>query len=370
MAGSPFHSPPAPPSPSQDPGLIPHISPSSPLATVAPSPPRDSLAWNAETITPLRALMMLASVMHALIEATGDVPSTPPPQRPPTPRAKASDPAARPQLHRRTSSRPGTPVPSHDLESPRFHKLSVGTPESDPDEPRQPDDYLTAGDGAAAAAAAAEAAAAHAAHDPDAALQSAFIARKFFCKQPAEVPIAAYLARLHRYCPMSAGVYLAAGAYIHRLCLLSPSPASASPQPRARPGLVPATRRTAHRLALAALRVAHKALEDLRYPQQRFALVGGVRPAELAQLEICLCYLLDFELQAGVPVLQAHWRGLARAVAGAGGPPGPGSGAEGGRRQGRPRRGGGQGESDGAAAAAAEGRDAVLRGAHSTRWMP
>jgi hypothetical protein len=258
--------------------------------------------------------MMLASVMHDLVEATGDVPSTPPPQpRPPTPRAKggaADATPARPALHRRTSSRPGTPVPSHDLESPRFRKLSVGTPESDADEPRPADDYLTAGDNAAKAAAAAEAA--QAAHDPDgAAMQSAFIARKFFCKQPAEVPIAAYLARLHRYCPMSAGVYLAAGAYIHRLCLF---PSSSPAHPR-RPGIVPATRRTAHRLTLAALRVAHKALEDLRYPQQRFALVGGVTPAELAQLEICLCYLLDFELQAGVPVLQAHWRGLARAVA-------------------------------------------------------
>jgi hypothetical protein len=326
--GSPFHSPPAPPSPSQDPGLIPHISPTSPLVTAGPAAPHDSLAWNADTITPLRALMMLANIMHVLVETTGDVPSTPPalPLRAPTPRAKPTTADQRPSLHRRTSSRPGTPVPSHDLESPRFRKLSVGTPESDPDEPRQPDDYLTAGDRAAAA----QAAQAAADEDADAALQSAFIARKFFCKQPAEVPIAAYLARLHRYCPMSAGVYLAAGAYIHRLCLLPPPSSSSSssspssPTHRLRAGAVPATRRTAHRLALAALRVAHKALEDLRYPQQRFALVGGVTPAELAQLEICLCYLLDFELQAGVPVLQAHWRGLARAVAG--GVLGPGAG--------------------------------------------
>jgi len=60
---------------------------------------------------------------------------------------------------------------------------------------------------------------------------------------------------------------------------------------------VPVTNRTVHRLLLASLRVAMKALEDLSYPHQRFAGVGGVSERELAKLEISLCYLMDFELK-------------------------------------------------------------------------
>jgi len=82
---------------------------------------------------------------------------------------------------------------------------------------------------------------------------------------------------------MSTAVYLAAGVYIHKLSVEEK--------------LVPVTTRTMHRLVLASLRVAMKALEDLRYPQHRFAGVGGVRESELRLLEIALCYLTNFDLQ-------------------------------------------------------------------------
>jgi hypothetical protein len=72
------------------------------------------------------------------------------------------------------------------------------------------------------------------------------------------------------------------------------------------------TKRNAHRLLLAGLRVAMKALEDLSYPHGRFARVGGVSDKELARLEISFCFLTGFELGVNVPVLSQHWELLRR----------------------------------------------------------
>ncbi|KAF2455162.1 cyclin-domain-containing protein [Lineolata rhizophorae] len=99
---------------------------------------------------------------------------------------------------------------------------------------------------------------------------------------------------------MSTAVYLAAGCYMHRLAVEE--------------RVVPVTARTVHRLVLACLRVAMKALEDLRYPQARFAGVGGVREKELRVLEISLCYLTDFELQVSEEMLGRKTRALWQAA--------------------------------------------------------
>jgi hypothetical protein len=64
-----------------------------------------------------------------------------------------------------------------------------------------------------------------------------------------------------------------------------------------------------HRLFLAATRIAAKALEDNKWSQQRVAQVGGVTPRQLLNLEVALCFLLDFEL--GVDA-----KGLARSMFG------------------------------------------------------
>jgi hypothetical protein len=89
--------------------------------------------------------------------------------------------------------------------------------------------------------------------------------------------------RIHKFCPMSTAVYLATSVYIHRLAV----------EERA----IPVTRRNSHRLLLAGLRVAMKALEDLSYPHRRFAKVGGVSETELARLEISFCFLTNFDLR-------------------------------------------------------------------------
>ena len=88
--------------------------------------------------------------------------------------------------------------------------------------------------------------------------------------------------RIHSFCPMSCAVYLATSFYLHKLAV----------EERA----IPVTRRNSHRLLLAGLRVAMKALEDMSYPHSRLSKVGGVSTRELVLLEISFCFLTNFEL--------------------------------------------------------------------------
>jgi hypothetical protein len=44
-----------------------------------------------------------------------------------------------------------------------------------------------------------------------------------------------------------------------------------------------------------------KALEDHRWPQKRFAAVGGVDEAALSRLELCVEFLLSFDVQIFTP---------------------------------------------------------------------
>jgi hypothetical protein len=265
---TPETSPPSPPNPSEDAGLIPRIESPTDKAAI-PSPPSDP-SWDARKIQPETAMKMLCRAVQALANANGDIPPTPPVSRPATPHRLAVSNAGRNPLskedfrrhHKRTSSRPATPVPSDDLKAPNYKNLDVGSPEACMDEP------ATADIGVHALARQA---------------QQEAIARKFFSKTIPPVSLTEYVERLHRYCPMSTAVYLAAGTYIHKLAIEDKT--------------VPVTSRTIHRLVLASLRIAMKALEDLRYPQARFAGVGGVRESELRLLEIALCYLTDFDLQ-------------------------------------------------------------------------
>ncbi|KAG5920116.1 hypothetical protein E4U42_006305 [Claviceps africana] len=127
-------------------------------------------------------------------------------------------------------------------------------------------------------------------------LQHGAITRKFYSKKEPPISINQYLARLHQFCPMSTAVYLATSLYIHRLAV----------EERA----IPVTRRNAHRLVLAGLRVAMKVLEDLSYPHAKIAKVGGVSEVELARLEISFCFLAGFDLIVGEELLRSHWEEL------------------------------------------------------------
>lgn len=127
-------------------------------------------------------------------------------------------------------------------------------------------------------------------------LQHGAITRKFYSKNEPPISVHQYLLRLHQFCPMSTAVYLATSLYIHRLAV----------EERA----IPVTRRNAHRLVLAGLRVAMKALEDLSYPHTKIAKVGGVSEVELARLEISFCFLAGFELVVREDLLKKHWQVL------------------------------------------------------------
>lgn len=194
---------------------------------------------------------MLVLAIEKLSDVTGEVPPTPPVSRPTTPRRMEAERAAR-----RLSSTPYRAAGAGDLPS-----LHIGSPEAHPHEP------ITVEVGSDA---------------HDIAVQHAAIARRFFSKTSPPFSLEDYLLRFHHFCPHSPGVYMAAVAYIHRLCVSDLA--------------VPATTRTIHRLSLAAIRVAAKALEDNKWAQERVAKVGGVSSQQLMNLEITLCFLLDFEL--------------------------------------------------------------------------
>lgn len=246
--------PPSAPNPAGDAGVLPEFS--SLNLQDAPSPPVNDEDLDVLTMSRETAMKMIARSIVALANAAGDVPATPPLSRPTTPGGKEN--LAR--QHRRTASRPATPIPA---ERERHQPTELDPPEAEHDEP------VTVHDIGAGA-------------QPEA-VQRANMARKFFSKSVPKVGIEEYMNRIQKYCPLSTAVWLAAGSYILRLCVIDRS--------------VPLTYRTMHRLILACALVAMKALEDHRWPQKRFAAVGGVDEASLSRLELCVEFLLSFDVQ-------------------------------------------------------------------------
>ncbi|EAS35591.1 cyclin-dependent protein kinase complex component [Coccidioides immitis RS] len=119
--------------------------------------------------------------------------------------------------------------------------------------------------------------------------RDAALVRNFFSRQIPGISLKDYLLRLHRYCPMSTGVYLATSWFITRMALVEK--------------IVPVTAYNAHRLVLGGLRVATKLLEDLHHSHERFSKVGGVAEAQLTRFEIDFCYLMDFDLKVNYEIL-------------------------------------------------------------------
>lgn len=228
------------------------------------------------TMPPVMALKLLCAGIEALVRITGDVPPTPPPSYPTTPNMRGMQ-VEKENIVRSHSGtalnmwadpRPRTPSSSSahsnsesDYDGVSLRKRPLGSPEVRPTEP-----YIVIG-----------------ANAEPLNLQHSAITRKFYSKQPPPISLEDYLMRIQKFCPMSTAVYLATSIYIHRLAV----------EERA----IPVTRRNSHRLLLAGLRVAMKALEDLSYPHRRFAKVGGVSESELARLEISFCFLTNFDLR-------------------------------------------------------------------------
>jgi hypothetical protein len=232
------------------------------------------------TIGPVTALKLLCAGIEALVRVTGDIPPTPPPTHstPPNMRGmqaekeniiRSNSYKNLADLHKRPRT-PGSSGCSEDIDGVSFKKTAIGNPNLAPTEP-----YIIIGDNAEPLN-----------------VQHSAITRKFYSKHPPPISLEDYLMRIHKFCPMSTAVYLATSYYIHKLAV----------DERA----IPVTRRNCHRLLLAGLRVAMKALEDLSYPHSRFSKVGGVSEGELARLEISFCFLTNFEFKTSKETLLDH----------------------------------------------------------------
>ena len=217
--------------------------------------------WDLDTLSPLAAVKMLIDAVQALADMTGDILPTPPATRATTPRSPGMAALTPVSSADRVSMSPISPIASVPAGMPPLLPVPMPSPEA------QREEVLATTDTDSGEAAD---------------VQQSVISRRFFLKTVPSFTVSDYLLRLHKYCPHSPGVYLAAAAYIHRLCVVETA--------------LPATSKTVHRLTLAAVRVASKALEDNKWSQDRIAKVGGVSRKELKNLEISLCYLLDFDL--------------------------------------------------------------------------
>lgn len=221
--------------------------------------------WDIYSVSALSAVRMLIDALQSLSNITGDIPPTPPVSRPTTPKSNNAinenlPPGAQPGP---SPASPVSPVSPHTTCSQGFPNVPIGSPEAHHNEPMPSIDDVGANAEAII-------------------VQHAAISRRFYLKAVPPFSISDYLLRLHQYCPHSPGVYLAASAYVHRLSVEET--------------LVPATPKTVHRLALAAIRVASKAFEDNKWSQDRVSKVGGVSRKELKNLEVNLCFLLGFDL--------------------------------------------------------------------------
>ncbi|KAL9485339.1 hypothetical protein ACSS6W_004128 [Trichoderma asperelloides] len=317
---SPVRDLPPPPVPSSDPRLS-IDSNKSPPADSAPANSADD--YDLFKLKPTDALQLLSSSVELLVRITGDVPPTPPPKTPTDPqmsnmqaekesiaRSHSEKSLARlraqalleeqeekmrkqrikrqqeeqqqeqqQKLQKQSRSSAASDAYSIDGVRLKHDHLKRSTPSSSAPNLHPPEPYVVVG-----------------ADSQPLNLQHGAITRKFYSKNEPPISVHQYLLRLHQFCPMSTAVYLATSLYIHRLAV----------EERA----IPVTRRNAHRLVLAGLRVAMKALEDLSYPHTKIAKVGGVSEVELARLEISFCFLAGFELVVREELLKKHWKVL------------------------------------------------------------
>ena len=265
---------PAAPHPCADPGL--HVQNSSANQGKEDSEDEETDIF---TMNPLTALNLLCSSIEDLVRITGDVPPTPPVSAPTTPVLALMQAEKENKIRHNRNSIKAKLVkePSHEDDEEEeqeeegilvpVKKTPIGSPEAGPLEGFH---VIESG------------------REP-LSVQQNTIARKFYSKRPPPISLEEYLQRLHRFCPMSTAVYLATSLYIHRLALIE--------------RVIAVTARNVHRLLLAGLRVATKALEDLSYAHRRFAKVGGVSETELGRLEISFCFLTDFDLKVDKEML-------------------------------------------------------------------
>lgn len=306
---------PPPPVPAADPRLQDIASSENDVTSLALAAQVDDIF----KVSPLAALRLLSAGIEALVSMTGDIPPTPALKSPTIPHMKGMEAEkesivrsnSEKNLARLAQQRSGTnsPLPGR---SPHQNQQPASQPAPTASLGPAPQPQAIDGVHLRAAHAAPSAPGSESQQLPQSLapyiivgdnsqplnLQHSVITRKFYCRVAPPISITDYLLRIHQFCPMSTGVYLATSLYIHRLAVLERT--------------IVVTRRNAHRLLLAGLRVAMKALEDQSYPHARFSRVGGVSDREMARLEISFCFLTGFELAVSYSVLSNHWEMLRR----------------------------------------------------------
>ncbi|RAL59545.1 hypothetical protein DID88_006539 [Monilinia fructigena] len=262
---------PPPPNPSSDAGLTVHHC-SNDRGLSPPSPNSIDIF----TLSPITALKLLCAGIEALVRFTGDIPPMPGSAETTLPNMRGMQ--AEKENIRRSGSwsnlagfRQQTPGSDTTIDGVNLRQKPLATQNIVPAEP-----YIIVGENAEPLN-----------------VQHSAITRRFYSKQPPPISLEDYLMRIHRFCPMSTAVYLATSSYIHRVVAVDER-------------VIPVTRRNSHRLILAGLRVAMKALEDQSYAHARFSKVGGVTEQELSRLEINFCFLTNFELTTNKEALLHH----------------------------------------------------------------
>ncbi|KAF7865837.1 hypothetical protein EAF04_006002 [Stromatinia cepivora] len=262
---------PPPPNPSNDAGLTVHHFPND--RGVSPPSPNSIDIF---TLSPITALKLLCAGIEALVQFTGDIPPMPASTETETTMPNMRGMQAEKENIRRSGSwtnlagfrqrTSGSDV----IDGVNLRQKPLERQEIVPAEP-----YIIVGENAEPLN-----------------VQHSAITRRFYSRQIPPISLEDYLMRIHKFCPMSTAVYLATSSYIYRVAVDE--------------RVIPVTRRNSHRLILAGLRVAMKALEDQSYSHARFAQVGGVSEQELSKLEINFCFLTNFELKANKEALLQH----------------------------------------------------------------
>jgi Xaa-Pro dipeptidase len=260
---------PPPPNPSSDAGLTVHH-----CSNDRGVPPPSPNSINVFTLSPVTALKLLCAGIEALVQVTGDIPPMP-----------ASTETTMPNMRGMQADKENIRRSGSWTNLAGFRQRASGSDVIDGVNLRQKpleiqqivpaEPYIIVGENAEPLN-----------------VQHSAITRKFYSKQPPPISLEDYLMRIHRFCPMSTAVYLATSSYIHRVAVEE--------------RVIPVTRRNSHRLILAGLRVAMKALEDQSYAHARFAKVGGVSEQELSRLEINFCFLTNFQFKTSKEALLHH----------------------------------------------------------------
>ncbi|KAF2469639.1 uncharacterized protein BDR25DRAFT_304359 [Lindgomyces ingoldianus] len=253
--------PPSAPNPAGDAGVLPEFRAVS--LDAVPSPPPD-FNWDMMAMAPETAMQLVYRAIQALATANGDIPPTPAVDRRETPSKYTvfEDATTPTRHHRRTPSRPATPIPEERI---IVQEEPIYPPEASSDEP------ITTNSGQIGT------------DQEPSPEEIANLARKFFSKYVPDISLEKYAVRIQSFCPLSTAVWLAAGAYTHRMCCITRR--------------VPLTLRTMHRVLLATLVTAMKALEDHRWNDDRFSKVGGVEVKSLVRIELSVIYLTGGHLQ-------------------------------------------------------------------------